>query len=135
MATVAENMHGVGGVGAYIAKHWRGGFSLGFAYWINGVLVALVSVAVLYGIGTLIDANADSLSLNQMRAAVIGFTALMLVSPIWQFVGIWRSASAHVSRGGKQAWAIAAKLAVAAAVLRNLSELITFGREIAPLFT
>jgi hypothetical protein len=42
---------------------------------------------------------------------------------IWQLVGIWRSASHHVLRGGRKFWSIAAKVVVVLAVLRLLIDL------------
>src|SRR5262249_61684710 len=64
---------------------------------------------------------------NRGSAAwLIGLSAMILALPfvtVWQFVGIWRSASRHTGRGGRRGWAIAAKIAVVLGALRSIVDL------------
>ena len=92
----------------YFVRHWRGDLSLGVSYWVNGLLI---SFFILFLVGVL------TVLLGQMGLRIIALMALMLYALImlvnvWQIVGIWRSASKHEARGGRRAWAIAAKVVV-----------------------
>ncbi|PTQ69140.1 hypothetical protein [Pseudomonas sp. GV071] len=109
----------------FIAKHWRGGYSLGVAYWVFGTLLTLLSL----GVALFLRAVIDQLSLS---AAVLGtlnllFYGFFVALSVWQIVGIVRSASAHVSRGGKQFWAALATVMVCVAILRGVVSFISDG--------
>ncbi len=134
MATAGENMADVTGPGRYLAKHWRGGFSLGFAYWINGVAIGLVSFAITIAIGAFIEARAGSLSLTTLRLLIAFIVVGSVVLTVWQFVGIWRSAAAHAGRGGKRMWAVLAQVAVVAGAIRSVAELVNEAPNLAIIF-
>ncbi|MGE8066190.1 zinc-ribbon domain-containing protein [Pseudomonas sp. NPDC089569] len=103
----------------FIAKHWRGGYSLGIAYWLFGFLLA----AFLGLLSVTFVALSDSLHLRtqQQGTLLLAFCAFYLAASIWQLVGVMRSASAHVSRGGKRFWAVTAQVMVCLGALRLLS--------------
>lgn len=100
----------------YFVRHWRGDLSLGLSYWVNGVLgtwfVALLGTIV--GSGAVLDVTPLTLT---AALSLFLFAAAIVVS-VWQFVGIWRSASNHVSRGGTGAWATVAKVMVVLGLLK-----------------
>jgi len=107
----------------YVIRHWRGELSLPVAYWVN---VALFGVAA-----ALLAAAAQStlLELRDPRpVAAVGLVLILagVTVPVWQIVGVWRSAGRHKARGGSGFWAGAARvlmvingLGVVVAVLRD----------------
>jgi ATP-dependent protease ClpP protease subunit len=105
-----------------IATHWRGGYSLGRAYWINGFLITVIMTVVVSIASTGIAENVGSSPWMMFFSA-----SLVLVVPVtlWQLVGIWRSANNHESKGGHKAWATLAKIAVILGALRAVSDFTT----------
>lgn len=106
----------------YFVRHWRGDLSLAVSFWINGVLVNLVLIAVALVPIIYIERNPQAANLTILALAGLFFVAWILLW-IWQLVGVWRSASHHVLRGGRKFWAVAAKVIVVLAVLRGLIDL------------
>lgn len=100
----------------YFVRHWRGDLSLGVSYWVNLVLVSLfltlLGLAVSGGIILL------AIPLPLIDAWIFFGLAFGIVISVWQFVGVWRSASNHVSRGGTRAWATVAKVMLVLGLLR-----------------
>ena len=98
----------------FIAKHWRGEYSLGVSYWLFGLVVTLLLTAM--------SSLSDVLNLgDQMQgAAILALYIFVLAVSVWQIVGITRSASAHTSRGGKRVWATAANLIIFIGAIRLL---------------
>lgn len=129
-----ENLARVSGPGDYLATHWRGGFSLGFAYWVNGVLVGLLVFAVTLAVGYVIQTRGIGLGITTIRLLIAFVVIGGLLVTVWQAVGIWRSASAHVGRGGKQVWAVLAKVAVVFGVLRTVAEFVRDAPSLAVIF-
>lgn len=107
----------------WFVRHWHGGFSLGVAYWaIGSVFVTAVALIV--------DALAQQLpalgvSLRGVAAAALATTVFVHALWIWAIVGIWRSASRHVERGGRPGWAGAAKVMVVVGVLAVLVKFVS----------
>jgi TPR repeat protein len=99
----------------YFVRHWRGDLSLGLSYWVNGVLGTFL-LALLIAMAVI--ATQDATPLTFTSALVLFAYALTIVVYVWQFVGIWRSASNHVSRGGSGAWATVAKVMVVLGLLK-----------------
>jgi hypothetical protein len=98
----------------YIARHWRGDLPLGVAYWVSGCLVTLVITFATYSL----VAAESVIDLRLASVLILFMFAAGLIITIWQLVGIWRSASRHVSRGGRRVWAGIAKFVVAIGVIR-----------------
>jgi hypothetical protein len=106
-----------------IAAHWRGELSLGLASWAIGVLLTLA-------IWLLLEVVAKSFPVEALGPIAIGLylvgaIPLLFCLPIWQSVGIWRSANNHTNRGGRSLWSTLAKLAVALGVLQIAIESYT----------
>ncbi len=98
----------------YFVRHWRGDLSLGVSYWVNlflGNLGPFFVASVLVGAKEEIDLRVVSVL---FLCFLVGGTAFL----VWQLVGLWRSASHHVSRGGKQGWAITVKALVIIGLVR-----------------
>jgi ATP-dependent protease ClpP protease subunit len=99
----------------YFARHWRGELSLPVSYWINGTLVAFAGTLLGFRAQLAID------DLNDPRTVLALGIALVVIAvalPVWQFVGVWRSAGQHESRGGLRFWAVTARVMVSLGVLR-----------------
>lgn len=101
----------------YFVRHWRGELSLGVSYWANGLLATFL---VLFAANTLV-ALQDSASLKLVAFLSVLLYVTAIIASVWQMVGIWRSASNHVSRGGSSVWATLAKVAVVFGVIRVLA--------------
>jgi TPR repeat protein len=99
----------------YFVRHWRGDVSLGISYWVNGVLGSFLLVLL---VEIVVSVMEDAIPLAFSPALVIFVYALTIVVSVWQFVGIWRSASNHVSRGGRGAWATVVKVIVVLGLLK-----------------
>lgn len=108
MASFRENMSGVRGVWSYLRKHWSGGFSLGFAYGLNGVLLSLLYLSF----DDLLRLNIIPVSEAAWPRVSIAMLVLWVLLSIWQIIGIWRSASLHVARGGERRWVLPARISV-----------------------
>jgi uncharacterized membrane protein YidH (DUF202 family) len=99
----------------YFVRHWRGELSLAMAYWASGILTRIVvgsTDVASDAVGERID-----FSPAPYAAMLIAIAVFELALTVWLFVGIWRSASRHKSRGGHVFWAWTAKLLVVAGVI------------------
>jgi hypothetical protein len=84
---------------SYFFRHWRGELSLGVSWWVNGVLLTALTVALdLYG---------GALGLDQQTDTRLGFSIyiaigvfLLLLVPAWQVIGIFRAADRHAEQVG-----------------------------------
>lgn len=90
----------------YFVRHWRGQNSLGWAFWVNGMLLNLLVGFGALGLGT--AKNTALYDPIHTLVLVTGVWLIISIVLIWQVVGIWRSASLHPSRGGSKGWALAA---------------------------
>lgn len=103
----------------YFARHWHGELSLGVSYWVNVVLLGLAWAGATALLGLIMTRRRVVLE-DSLQAALFltAFAVVPLLVLAWQVVGTWRSGSAHVARGGRRAWAVAAKVMLVLAVLR-----------------
>jgi len=119
----------------FIARYWRGEFSLPISYWVFGFLANLFVglVAVLIS-GALTDS--EGYEPRALFASLLLIWLCVLAVGVWQLVGVWRSAKRYKLdriRAGKQAfWAGAAQLAV---ILGFLQLSIAFSNTGLPQFT
>jgi hypothetical protein len=97
--------------GSYVARHWRGDLSLGISYWINCVLLGGMFGVVAHVVFEIL-AGGDRSPL-QTRAFLVVLWVAILVLATWQFVGTWRSAGKHTSRGGRNFWAETVRIVLA----------------------
>lgn len=83
----------------YLQKHWRGEFSLPFAFWVNFVAInlatAICQLALMFSVDNPVIASRITL--------VFTFFGACIVYP-WQFVGVWRSAAVHARRYESFGW-------------------------------
>ena len=90
----------------YFIRHWRGQLSLGVSYWVNGFLASFVVTIAAVAVAAM---QAD---VRTQAALTLAVFVLAIIGSVWQWVGIWRSASNHFSRGGTHFWAGTAKVMV-----------------------
>jgi hypothetical protein len=114
----------------FIARYWRGEYSLGVSYWCFVILGNMAAGVVLVGLGAGFQAGAayQPLEIFAYIAAIWLFSMTLVV---WQTVGVWRSANRHRVRrhsiGKRAGWAVAAKIAVALGVLSSLGAFVRAG--------
>lgn len=92
----------------YVVTHWRGGFSLGRSYWVNGVLISSVIRMVDMKLEQILR---DLSTATGLLVSIVLISGLSLVT-LWQFVGIWRSATRTATESGQRLWPGLAKGAV-----------------------
>ena len=97
--------------GYYVAAHWRGEKSLARSYWINGVLLAVALRFVFLAQAPL---QQESRLETQLATGLV-LLAIFASITVWQYVGIWRSAT-NTSR---VLWPAAAKLMVILGVITS----------------
>jgi hypothetical protein len=109
----------------YFVRHWRGGFSLGFSFWVNGLL-ALFSLRLLSVVQEAVPTAWYEIpgALRLVAAVWTLFLGIWVVLQIWSNVGIWRSATRHRQRGGRRLWAHGAQLFVVIATLLQSGGLV-----------
>jgi len=114
----------------FIVRHWRGGFSLGMAYWGISVLTNVVVAILVALIGAAFSLEKGYVPV-QIFWALVSIWTLIGVSTIWQVVGTWRAASNHAAKriaiGKGTGWAIAAKVALAIGVLSAVGQFLSTG--------
>ena len=114
----------------FIVKHWRGGYSLGFSYWVIGFLLSLTALLITTAMG--MSNIWERFGPKVAGAAILGIYCFVIPLTIWQLVGIWRSAQNHTARGGKAFWAGLAKLMVVLGLLRFA---VDFKVQVMPIMT
>ncbi|GAB3293846.1 hypothetical protein D3795_04170 [Pseudidiomarina andamanensis] len=108
-----------------ILKHWRGDYSLGFAYWIVGVgLTVAVSIIVAL---TNQFVSSFAVSSSLFGSILVVLCSLIVPLTVWQLVGIWRSAKYHTSEGGRLIWANVVKIMVVLAAIRAVLDFTEIG--------
>src|SRR5215469_7738743 len=98
-----------GGDSDLIKTHWDGDYSLAKSYWVNTVFVSLVAAL---GAKLFVQFLSERTQARYASIAALILTALTLTIWCWSVVGTWRSASKHVSRGGKLFWARAVQVVI-----------------------
>lgn len=106
----------------FFQKHWDGDYSLKVSFWVNTLLVGFAfsipfSIILLY----LIQNNHFSIFLR----VLFNYQIFRLFLTVWQAVGVFRSADKYVQKGGKAAWAFAAKVVLIVMVSNVFLSIVT----------
>lgn len=100
---------------AFLRRHYNGDYSLARSYWVNTLLLTLfaplLGLLLLPWLGRNFPARYGSM-------VFLVVTLLALVLWAWAVKGTWASANKHVGRGGKQGWAVAAKVMIVLGAFR-----------------
>jgi hypothetical protein len=114
----------------FLARYWRGEYSLAASSWCFVLLGNIVVAVILVGIVGLFQTG----TAYEPRAIFGSLAVTWLVSSsfaIWQAVGLWRSANRYVAEryavGERAGWALLAKFAVVLGFLFSLSAFVTAG--------
>jgi len=108
----------------YVARHWRGEFSLSVSCWVNGVLG---NIAVVLAVGFFLRGASfkDEVQPEIALLAIVAVWTSVLIVATWQLVGVWRAASAYSNTATtnpkkviRAHWGRMAKLVVCIAILR-----------------
>ena len=85
----------------WIARHWRGDFTLARSYWVNFLLVTFGFTLIGAFIGLDDVQPGNELLVVQLS---IGLLLISIVAYVWQLVGCWRSANRHIEGTGRSLW-------------------------------
>lgn len=111
----------------FIARYWRGEYSLGISYWWFG-FVGNIAVAILTA-GIVILFRADDP--RAIFGSVVSVWLVIIVFIVWQVTGVWRSANRLIARrqavGRRAGWATVAKVVVVFGPLSAFSTFFTSG--------
>ena len=94
----------------FIARHWRGEFSLPRAYWINYLVLGTCFGLAFAVLGALINQRAVEQPAWWLVSLSLTWSAIILFT-IWGGMGVWRAATAY-RRTGKRFWGRVAQLTV-----------------------
>jgi hypothetical protein len=105
----------------YFARHWRGELSLPVSYWVNGALGGLIAGFFVIAVGEVTHRQGEAQPLTWL-ISLCAIWLFIVVSAIWQSVGIWRSAT-HYQQRGRRFWGGTAKVLM---VLGGLQVAVSF---------
>jgi hypothetical protein len=114
----------------FIARYWRGEYSLGVSYWWFGFVSSIAAAALAAGILILfrVDRGYDP---RAIFGTFVCIWLVIIVFTVWQIVGVWRSASRHTAHrravGKRAGWATAAKITCVLILLATINTLVTAG--------
>lgn len=120
----------------YIQDHWRGRLSLADSFWFNNVLLSLLLTGVSYLSVWLLDLSfplRQGITDDVLASLLAGFLAaifliymlgLVLVS-VWQWCGLWRSATNSARHYNTVFWPVAAKAYVILGALASIKIIMT----------
>lgn len=94
----------------FIARHWRGEFSLPRSYWINHLMLATGVGFPLGALGPAINHRASEQPVLWLISLGLTWSVITLFS-IWAGIGVWRAATAY-RRAGKRFWGGLAKTVI-----------------------
>jgi predicted membrane channel-forming protein YqfA (hemolysin III family) len=110
----------------FFVRYWRGEFSLPFSFWIVGILLGLATILVVVALNRLLDAN----EYNPYTSFIFFISVLVFVviSTIWDVVGLWRSATRYMHRRWRQRrgtfWGGLVKLLLVGSVLGGITTFV-----------
>lgn len=107
----------------YLVRHWRGQLPLATSYWLNGIALVLLFVAIYVAI-SLVDITDYP---RLISVAIICIWPLTVVAQTWLSVGIWRSAGRYSKVHPKRYWGGIAKLFTTLGWISALSAFVTQG--------
>lgn len=103
----------------WFVAHWRGELSLGVSYWGMGIILYVLILVLAFGAGSI---STNLSSAYTLAGFWITFWGGTIALQFWLWVGVWRSANNHVSRGGRAGWATTAKVMVVLGCLQSFGQ-------------
>jgi hypothetical protein len=120
---------------SYLGRHWRGELPLATAYWINGALLGVLAALAWRLAREPAERAMATASLATLLTALVGAMATGILILAWQFIGIWRVASAQIARGRISGWERSAQLTVLIGVFLAINGYVDAVFAVAPLFS
>lgn len=111
----------------YFIRHWRGQLPLWTSYWIVGFLGNIAAVLIAVGLNQALSVDDGYEPSSILAALVLTWISISTIA-IWQFVGVWRSATRYSSEtaaaGHTSLWGGLAKIAVVIGSINFLSQIV-----------
>lgn len=108
----------------FIARNWRGEYSLPVAYWVFGILGNIAILLVPYGI-SLAPGVKSGFSPLPLFVAFSGMWFAIAVIQMWQWVSVWRSAGRYIATrrasGRIAPWGYVARIMVFLGLLQGVA--------------
>lgn len=136
--TIADSIWGTPSSGAVnrefrfnnvVAKHWRGQLSLWISYWVVGLLASFAVALVPIAFGKMFKSG--GYYPPAIFAALYFSWAALVMIVVWEYVGIWRSATNYIAQrriaGRRAFWGGLAQASVAIGVLSSIASFGLYG--------
>jgi hypothetical protein len=112
----------------FIARNWRGEYSLPVSYWVFGLVGNFAVGLILLGLTAVYEAKTGFQPVY-VFTFLLSIWLLSIGISVWQSVGVWRSANRYIERKSlkleRAPWAAVAKLMIAVAVLQLAAAIVT----------
>ena len=114
----------------FIARYWRGEYTLGISYWWFGFVGNIAVRVLIAGIAALFQADRGYDPYAIFGTLVCVWLVVVLFT-VWQVTGVWRSANRLIAQrrtvGKRAAWATVAKIVVVLGLLASLGGFVSSG--------
>ncbi|MGO4716252.1 GYF domain-containing protein [Bradyrhizobium sp. 2TAF24] len=114
----------------FIARNWRGDFSLPVSYWVFGILGNIAILLVPYGL-SLTPGVKSGFHPLALFVAFVGMWLAIAVISLWQWVSVWRSAGRYIAdrraAGRAAPWGYIARVMVFVALLQSIGAALDQG--------
>jgi hypothetical protein len=114
----------------FIARYWRGEYSLGISYWWFG-FIGNITVTVLAAGIVLLFRTDRGYEPRAIFGSLICIWLVIVVFVVWQVTGVWRSANRLIARrqavGKRAGWATLSKIVVVLGLFGSLNAFFTSG--------
>lgn len=110
--------------GSYFASHWYGELSLPLSYWVNGLVISVVPLAL---IGLAPWDRFINRAPKTYSTVIVVLWVVQATITVWQLTGIWRSADHYLDEGKSKFWGNAAKVAVILGIIIGIRNYVSVG--------
>lgn len=104
-------------------RHWRGELSLPVSYWAIGVLLSVA----LFAVATIGGSAVGEMDVGPGLSAAwfLSYMSFVIVTAVWQTVGIWRSAGSYIRTHQHRFWGYVARVAIVFGALQTVTQFRT----------
>ena len=103
----------------YFARHWRGDLALAQSYWVNTFFLSVILLTAVTTVSLLTQRIEFSDHPTFLTVTLITFWLVAFLITPWQLVGLWRSASNHVTQTNRVFWPRVSQSIVVLAVFES----------------
>lgn len=116
--------------GNFLARFWRGEYSLGVSYWLFGPL-GNIAITFILNVIVILFQNERGFDPRPILASLVSVWLVTCVFLVWQVTGIWRSANRNAARrhalGKRALWAGVARIALVLGTASSLAAFVSTG--------